>query len=72
MDRINKIEKFLDENDLKGWQAFDSRNIVGDEMETIYQEDGVTIDICRFYGYLEIFGLSFEELNILAEDGYIC
>ena len=27
-------------------QFFNSRNIVGDEMETIYEKDGITIDIC--------------------------
>lgn len=45
---------------------FDSRNIVGDVMETIYNGNGLTIDICYEYSYFEVFGLSdteFEELE---------
>lgn len=45
---------------------FSTRNIVGDPMETIYNEDGLTIDICYQYSYFEVFGLSdkeFGELN---------
>lgn len=45
---------------------FNSRNLVGDAMETIYEGEGLTIDICYHYSYLEVFGLSdaeFEELE---------
>lgn len=45
---------------------FDCRNIVGDKMETIYEDDGLTIDICYYYSYFEVFGLSdaeFEDLE---------
>ena len=66
MDRLSKIKKFIQENyydETCGWtiQLFDSRNIVGDYMETVYEEDGVTIDYCPYYDYLEIFGLTDEE-----------
>lgn len=37
------------------------RNIVGDQMETIYDEAGVRIEICRDWGYFEVFGLTDEE-----------
>ena len=46
---------------------FNSRNIVGDTMETIYEGEGLTIDICYYYSYFEVFGLSdteFEELEM--------
>lgn len=53
---------------------FNSRNIVGDRMSTIYKGEGLTIDVCYGYAYFEVFGLSdedFEELeryyNSLAE-----
>lgn len=36
---------------------FRTRNLMGDPMETIYEEDGLTIDICREWGYFEVFGL---------------
>lgn len=42
---------------------FDCRNIVGDPMETIYDEDEVSVDICRHYGYFEVFGLSEQEFG---------
>lgn len=42
-------------------QFFNSRNIVGDEMETIYEKDGITIDICYDWGYFEVFGMTNEE-----------
>jgi len=45
---------------------FDSRNIGGDSMATIYCKDGLIIDICYHYSYFEVFGLSdaeFEELE---------
>ena len=66
MDRLSKVKKFIQENyydETCGWpiQLFDSRNTVGDYMETVYEEDGVTIDYCPHYDYLEIFGLSADE-----------
>ncbi len=42
---------------------FDCRNIVGDPMETIYDEAGVRIELCRNYGYFEVFGLTDEEFS---------
>lgn len=44
---------------------FDTRNIVGDTMETLYNSDGLTIDICYFWMYFEVFGLTEEEFEIL-------
>lgn len=40
---------------------FDCRNIAGDSMETIYDEDGVSIAICRNWEYFEVFGLTEQE-----------
>jgi hypothetical protein len=45
---------------------FNTRNIIGDTMETIYEDEDLTIDICYGYSYFEVFGLSdseFEELE---------
>lgn len=47
---------------------FDTRNIVGDTMETLYDSDGLTIDICYFWRYFEVFGLTEGEFMIL--EGY--
>ena len=45
---------------------FDTANIIGDEMDTIFDEDGLVIKICYYYEYFEVFGLSeadFRELK---------
>lgn len=50
---------------------FDCRNLVGDSMSTIYDEDGLQIDICYRYSYFEVFGLTdneFAELEKYYED----
>ena len=44
---------------------YDTRNIVGDWMTTIYEDDNLTIDICYGYSYFEVFGLSNEDFNQL-------
>lgn len=45
---------------------FDSRNLIGDPMTTIYNHDGLTIDICYYYEYFEVFGLTKEEFKELC------
>ena len=47
---------------------FDCRNIVGDPMETIYDEMGVRIDICRDWEYFEVFGLTNKEFAEIEKD----
>ncbi len=46
---------------------FDCQNLVGDSMTTIYDEDGLQIDICYGYCYFEVFGLTDEEFAELEE-----
>ena len=55
-----------------GMQTFDCRNIVGDRMTTIYEEDGITVDYCAGWGYFEIFGLASEEYESLRGTLDIC
>lgn len=66
---IQDVKDFLQskKDELEGYQAFDSRNIVGDEMEPFYNKDGVQIDICRQWGYIEIFGLTWEGFNSICD-----
>ena len=46
---------------------FFTRNFIGDPMSTIWEEDGVTIDICYDHEYFEVFGLTAdEESELLA------
>lgn len=50
---------------------YNSRNIVGDRMHTIYDDGELQIDICYCYAYFEVFGLSyaeFKELELFYND----
>lgn len=59
---IEKIKEVIKNNiEDASCGIFDCRNIVGDPMETIYDEGGVIIDLCRNWGYFEVFGLTNEE-----------
>ena len=46
---------------------FDCRNLVGDEMTNIYEDGSITIDICYFWEYFEVFGLTREEFAELEK-----
>lgn len=46
---------------------FNNRNIAGDQMTTLYNKDGLTVDICFYYEYFEVFGLSSSEFKELKE-----
>jgi hypothetical protein len=59
VEKVKEVIKNNIEDALYG--IFDCRNIVGDPMETIYDEDGIRIDLCRNWGYFEVFGLTNEE-----------
>lgn len=46
---------------------FNSRNVLGDEMITIYKNESLTIEICYNYAYFEVFGLTNEEFKELEK-----
>lgn len=46
---------------------FNSRNLVGDCMTTLYREDGLQIDICYGWAYFEVFGLKQDEWLALVK-----
>lgn len=66
-DRVKKLVEFIEKKNLVGMQTFNTSNIFGDPLFTIYKEDGITLDYCYYYGYLELFGLSDDEYNSLSE-----
>ena len=69
MDKLEIAKRIIKENiEDARCGIFDTRNIVGDTMETLYDSDGLTIDICYFWMYFEVFGLTKEEFMIL--EGY--
>ena len=50
---------------------YNSRNVVGDPMTNIYNDGELCIDICYYYSYFEVFGLSdteFQELKFFYTD----
>ena len=59
VEKVTEVIKNNIEDALYG--IFDCRSVVGDPMETIYDEMGVRIDICRNWGYFEVFGLTNKE-----------
>ena len=46
---------------------YNTRNIMGDPMTTIYEDNGLTIDICYNDSYFEVFGLSKAEFKELEK-----
>ena len=60
MDKIEKLIVFLREK-YPNTQSFDCRNTAGDSLRTVYSEDGVMVDYCDYWDYIEIFGLTEEE-----------
>lgn len=49
---------------------FNSRNVVHDRMDTLYDDYGLKIDICYGYAYFEVFGLSDEDFVELRKFYY--
>lgn len=45
---------------------YDCHNVVGDPMTNIYDDGELCIDICYYYSYFEVFGLSDTEFNELS------
>lgn len=63
--KLEKLKKFLKEKFADGIQMFNTKNWIGDSTVTIYYEDGIQIDFCQEYDYVEIFGLTNEEFESL-------
>lgn len=62
MSRLETAKKIIGEHmDTFSLGIFDTRNILGDFMRTIFDEDGLTIDVCDDWCYFEVFGLTDEE-----------
>ena len=60
---MEKLIKFLKKEFPKGIQMFNNRNWVGDSMCNIYNQDGIVVDYCYGYEYIEVFGLTDEEFE---------
>lgn len=63
---MGKVDKLIDwfkshPEEVMLCGEFNTRNITGDTMTTIYTEDGITVDACYEWDYIEVFGLTEEE-----------
>ena len=58
------IKKYYNEADCG---LYNTRNIVGDSMATIFDGEYFTLDICYNWSYFEIFGTTENEFNELYE-----
>ena len=71
-NKVEKVIKIIKEEvlplmGLDEVQTFDTRNIIGDSMHTIYNDEDITVDVCYGYEYIEVFGLTDEEYDELLE-----
>lgn len=66
-ERLTKVLDYIKANYHSGIQVFCSRNTIGDQMETVWSEDGVVIDYCHYYDYLEVLGLTEDEIHSLYD-----
>ncbi len=66
ISRIDKVKNVIRDRYVDArCGLFFTPNWVGDPMSTIWEEDGVTVDICYYHKYFEVFGLTEEEENKL-------
>jgi hypothetical protein len=68
---LDDLKIFLQKN-FPNYQAFNSRNVVGDEVALVYSKNGIEVWHCDDYGYIEIIGLRKCEFVSLIDhnDGY--
>lgn len=72
MDRLEKVINLIKEKfPERRIEVYRKRNIAGDNMETLLKEDGIQVDYCKGWYYLEIFGLTDEEFKRLCDTGLI-
>lgn len=66
MGKIEKLRAFL-EKEYPGVQVYNCRNTVGDDMETVYTDGGISVDYATVENYVEVFGLSVSEYENLVD-----
>lgn len=65
---LKKIKELIKEYyNLADCGIYNTRNVVGDELTTLYRGKYFTLDICFGYSYYEILGMTLEEFNKLEK-----
>lgn len=67
-DEFKKVKEIIKEH-YKDAECglYDTRNIAGDKMTTLYKGKYFTLDICYFWSYFEVFGTTDKEFKKLEE-----
>ena len=65
---MEKLILFLKAKFPNGIQMFNTRNVLGDHTTRIYDKNGITVDYCPDWGYIEIFGLSGTQFRRVVEE----
>ena len=67
-EEFNKVkEKIKEYYDEASCGIYDTRNLVGDAMTTIFRGKYIQLDICFYYSYFEVFGTTEEEFEKLYD-----
>ena len=66
--RQDNIVDFLNARFPEGIQAFDTPNVVGDPVTEIYDFQGVYINYCEYWGYIDVIGLNKEEWKYILKN----
>lgn len=66
--RIEKLIKFLKERFEDGIQMFDTPSLVNDYRIPIYIEDDIIVLYAPHWDYIEIYGISYEEFEMVMEE----
>ena len=72
MKRLEEVKDFIKNNCLVNGkiQTFFTRNLAGDELSTLYDKNGIQIDYCFDYEYIEVFYLNNEEKEELMNTDF--
>jgi hypothetical protein len=66
MNNLEKAKEIIKKNYCDArCGLFNTRNVVGDCMTNVYNENGLIVNICYEYMYFEVFGLSDVEFSEL-------
>lgn len=68
MTNLDKAKEIIKKN-YKFARAgiFNTPNLVGDEIDILYNDNSINISICKYYEYFEVFGLSDNEFAELKD-----
>lgn len=68
MSNLEIAEKIIKDKIMYGrCGIFNTKNTVNDPMVNLYNKDGLKVDICYYWEYFEVFGLTSEEFNELLK-----